>query len=105
GWELDHYDSGVAGWEGLCDAWAMASILTSEPKRGVTLDGITFTTADLKAIAIKYYEGYKPRIFGRRYQGLAATDGLIQDLRPEAFHRLIEEFLGHQKKPLIIDEE
>ncbi|WP_141731811.1 hypothetical protein [Oligoflexus tunisiensis] len=105
GWENEHYDSGVAGWEGLCDAWAMASILTSEPQRGVTVDGITFTTADLKAIAIKYYEGYKPRIFGRRYQGLAATDGLIQDLRPEAFHRLIEEFLGHQKKPLIIDEE
>jgi hypothetical protein len=105
GWEAERYDSSVAGWEGLCDAWAMASILTSEPKRGVAFDGVTFTTTDLKAIAIKYYEGYKPRIFGRRYQGLAATDGLIQDLRPEAFHRLVEEFLGHQKKPLIIDEE
>jgi hypothetical protein len=66
---------------------------------------VNFTPSDLKALTIKYFEGYKPKVYGRRYQGLAATDGLIQDLRPEAFHRLVEEYIGKQKKPIIIDED
>jgi hypothetical protein len=104
-WEENNFDGAAAEWEGLCDAWAMASITTPEPKKDVTIDGVTFTPSDLKALTIKYYEGYKPKIYGRRYQGLAATDGLIQDLRPEAFHRIVEEYLGKQKKPIIIDED
>ncbi|MDQ3233218.1 MAG: hypothetical protein M3Q07_15480 [Pseudobdellovibrionaceae bacterium] len=104
-WELDNFDIAAAEWEGLCDAWAMASVMTLEPKKDVTVDGVTFTPSDLKALTIKYYEGYKPKVYGRRYQGLAATDGLIQDLRPEAFHRLMEEYIGKNKKPIIIDED
>jgi hypothetical protein len=104
-WEENNFDIAAAEWEGLCDAWAMASITTLEPKKDVTLDGVNFTPSDLKALTIKYFEGYKPKIYGRRYQGLAATDGLIQDLRPEAFHRIVEEYVGKQKKPIIIDED
>jgi hypothetical protein len=105
GWEEDNFDIAAAEWEGLCDAWAMASVMTLEPKKDVTIDGINFTPSDLKALTIKYFEGYKPKVYGRRYQGLAATDGLIQDLRPEAFHRLVEEYIGNRKQPIIIDED
>lgn len=104
-WEKNHYDAKAAEWEGLCDAWAIASILTFEPKETVRLNSIDFTSSDLKAIAIKYFEGYSPKIYGRRYQGSASTDGQIQDLRPEAFHKLVEQVIGVQKKPLIIDED
>jgi Skp family chaperone for outer membrane proteins len=105
GWEEDNFDGAAAEWEGLCDAWAMASVMTLEPKKDVIIDGINFTPSDLKALTIKYFEGYKPKVYGRRYQGLAATDGLIQDLRPEAFHRLVEEYIGKRKQPIIIDED
>jgi hypothetical protein len=104
-WERSHYDSKAAEWEGLCDAWAIASSLTIEPRESARLNGIDFTTSDLKAIAIKYFEGYAPKIYGRRYQGSASTDGQIQDLRPEAFHKIVEQVIGVQKKPLIIDED
>ncbi len=104
-WEENNFDIAAAEWEGLCDAWAMASVMTPEPKKDLNIDGINFTPSDLKALTIKYFEGYKPKIYGRRYQGLAATDGLIQDLRPEAFHKLVEEYIGKQKKPIIIDED
>ncbi|MCX6131313.1 MAG: hypothetical protein NTX25_19915 [Proteobacteria bacterium] len=104
-WEFEHYDSGAAEWEGMCDAWSLASISTIEPKKAQQIDGISFSVSDLKALAIKYYESYKPQIFGRRYQGSASTDGQIQDLRPEAFHRIVEEYIGKRQVPIIIDED
>jgi hypothetical protein len=104
-WESNHYDPNAAEWEGLCDAWAIASVSTLEPGQGLRSNEIDFSVSDLKALAIKYYEGSKPKVYGRRYQGVAATDGLIQDLRPEAFHRLMEEYLGKRQQPVIIDED
>ncbi|MES2743872.1 MAG: hypothetical protein V4655_00535 [Bdellovibrionota bacterium] len=104
-WEQSNYSPGAAEWEGLCDAWAVASVLTKEPKQKVRVLGVDFTPSDLKAIAIKYFEGYPSKIYGRRYQGSASTDGQIQDLRPEAFHKLVEVVIGIQKKPIVIDED
>ncbi len=104
-WEMDRFDERAAEWEGLCDSWAMAAISTIEPKSNQKIGDVEFTPSDLKALAIKYYEGYKPKIFGRRYQGLAATDGMIQDLRPEAFHRIVEEYIGKRKQPIVIDDD
>lgn len=104
-WEKEQYNAFAADWEGLCDAWAVASVLTREPKAKIREQGIDFLPSDLKALAIKYFEGYSSRIYGRRYQGSAFTDGQIQDLRPEAFHRLAEVVIGENQKPLIIDED
>jgi len=104
-WEQNHFDANAAEWEGLCDAWSIAAVSTLEPKQSLVSNDVEFTTSDLKALAIKYYEGSKPKIYGRRYQGLAATDGLIQDLRPEAFHRLMEEYVGKRKQAIIVDED
>jgi hypothetical protein len=105
GWEERHFDKYAAEWEGHCDSWAVAAVLTSEPQGDHVIGGVDFSISDLKALAIKYFEGYKPKVYGRRYEGVAATDGQIQDLRPEAFHRMVEALLGEQKKPLLIDED
>ncbi|RZA27334.1 MAG: hypothetical protein EOP10_00430 [Proteobacteria bacterium] len=104
-WEQSNYSPSAAEWEGLCDAWAVASVLTKEPKQKIRVLGVDFTPSDLKAIAIKYFEGYPNKIYGRRYQGSASTDGQIQDLRPEAFHKIVEEVIGKQQKPIVIDED
>lgn len=104
-WEEERYDGNAADWEGLCDSWAIAAISTVEPKASMRLADIDFTASDLKAIAIKYFEGYRPRVYGRRYLGLAETDGQMQDLRPEAFHRIAEVFLGQRGQAIVIDED
>ena len=104
-WETLNHNDGAADWEGLCDAWAVASILTREPKAKIREMGIDFLPSDLKAIAIKYFEGYASKVYGLRYQGSASTDGQIQDLRPEAFHKLVEVVIGQQQRPLIVDED
>lgn len=103
-WERARWRPGIyAAWEGLCDALAIAAVLTKEPRRSVTINDVTFTAADQKALAVKYFEGYWPPIYGLRYDGTAKTDGEMQDIRPEAFHRIAEVIIGERKQALLID--
>ena len=104
-WEARYFDQYAAAWEGHCDAWAIASVLTKEPRKQLITEDETFSISDLKALAIMYFEGYQPKVFGRRYQGVAATDGQIQDIRPEAFHRMMKVIIGEKRQPLLIDED
>ncbi len=103
-WEKERWQPGIyADWEGLCDALAMASVLTREPQSTLSLNEVDFTLADQKALALKYYEGFEPKVYGIRYEGSAESDGEMQDLRPEAFHRLVETFLQDKKQALVMD--
>lgn len=103
-WEKERWQPGLhADWEGLCDALAMASVLTREPVSDLTREGVRFTPADQKALALKYYEGLEAKVYGIRYEGSADSDGEMQDIRPEAFHRMVEAFLGEKKQALVID--
>jgi hypothetical protein len=101
--EAESYSPDAAEWEGLCDAWAMASITTKEPKAPLNFKGVDFSISDLKALTVKLFEGNKPKIYGRRYLGTSSTDGQIQDLRPDAFHKLVMTVLGKQNRPLSLD--
>ena len=106
GWEREN-SSGTnpVGWEGLCDAWALSSTQTPEPLESRTIEGIDLSQGDLKGIYTKLFQGYPREIYGVQYRGNADTDGTYQDLRPEAFHRLIQVFLGDRSQPLVIDED
>lgn len=92
------------GWEGRCAAWAMASILSKEPKAPRDIDGISFSIRDQKALLTKIFELYPSRSYGIRYDGNDSTDGTLQDIRPEALHRIFLHQLGEQKQHFIIDE-
>lgn len=92
------------GWEGLCDAWALASVMTPEPKQAKTVYGIKFSIADLKALQTFSHANYPYIQYGITYRGDADTDGTIQDLKPEAFHQIVTKVLGEQKRALVIDE-
>ncbi len=92
-------------WEGLCSAWAVAATVSPEPKRDLVAHGVTFSVSDQKALLTKAYERYPTKTYGVRYNGDAETDGTIQDLRPEAFHRLFLSLLGEKKLPFVIDDE
>ncbi len=95
--------SGAESWEGLCAPWALASISTTEPKATVTVDGVDFTVNDQKALLTKIHEKATSKIYGIRYEGNDITDGSIQDIRPEAFHRIFMKRLGDDKQPFAID--
>jgi hypothetical protein len=103
-WERDHHEElPEAAWEGLCGAWSVASTRTLEPLRPVTMNGVSFSIADQKALLIKAHESFPTRTVGVRYNGDFETDGTYQDLRPEAFHRLAEYHLRERGLPLVVD--
>ncbi|MBI2602295.1 MAG: hypothetical protein HYW48_04495 [Deltaproteobacteria bacterium] len=92
------------GWEGLCDAVAKAAVLTDEPKAEKVVGGVKFSIADQKALLTFANHHYPKNIYGRQYRGDAETDGTYQDIKPEAFHKIVEKVLGDEKRAIIIDD-
>ena len=92
------------GWEGLCDGLSVASSTTVEPTKPKTIDGVTFSIADQKALYTYTHVKWPTKMYGIVYRGDASTDGTYQDIRPEAFHRLVTQVLGVEKRPVVIDD-
>jgi hypothetical protein len=93
-------------WAGRCDAWALASILESEPilKHPVEVDGVTFSDQDLKALLILTYERVDHLIqFGQRFNG--DEESVHADIYPEQFHRVVQMEIFEKKRPFIMDKE
>ena len=108
-YERDRYDPRSVAWEGLCDAWALASISHPEPKRPVTLEteegSVTFSISDLKALVLKTYEAVDDRdlsFYGQRFTG-EEKGWIFPDMFPEQFHRLVEVKLFEKREPFIMD--
>lgn len=91
-------------WEGHCHAWAMASVLYKEPVVSLKMENIIFSSSDLKLLLLKASEGTKYQKFGIKYLGNSETDGTFQDLRPEAFHKIITTLIDNNQ-PLLIDDD
>jgi hypothetical protein len=103
--EAQNYDSDADSWEGLCNAWAEASIKSPDPAQDATVDGIAFRAADLKALLIKSYDG-EPKGFiqyGQRFEGKYGDDFL--DLYPDQFHRFLQTQLFEKGQPFIMDKD
>lgn len=92
-------------WEGRCFAWATAAITSSEPRAAREVEGVQFSIQDQKALLVKVHELYPTKVYGIRYDGDVETDGTLQDIRPEAFHRLALAVLGGKRRPFIIDDD
>ena len=56
----------VETWWGLCHAWAPAANIEKEPIYPVTVDGVTFYPADIKALILTVYDANKSVILGGR---------------------------------------
>ena len=105
-WDRDHRDNATANWEGLCNAWAAASILLTEPfadrTHGKTVNGVNFTVSDLKALAVKSFETPpEQKIIGQRNDGGPGVD--YQDLYPDQFHRVLQAELFQKHQAFIMD--
>lgn len=114
--EREKYTADVAKWEGLCDAWAIASILYPEPEkdRKLLLDGglhnfvgekITFTVGDQKALLLKTVEAISTdnlKVYGQKFLG--DFEGWIYpDLLPQELHRFVEKQIFEKKQPFVMD--
>lgn len=103
------YNPSSLAWEGLCDAWALSSILEKEPRKPVTYiidnEEITFTVADLKALLLKTYEAVDDsglKFYGQKFMG-DERGWIYPDIFPDQFHRLLEVQLFERKRPFIMD--
>jgi hypothetical protein len=104
--EKERFDTTpYARWEGLCGAWAAAAIMFKEPSHDVELDGVTFSVADQKALITKSLEAFPMKFYGLRYMADADSDGTIQDIRPEAFHRVALTKLAKEHRAFIVDDD
>lgn len=91
-------------WAGLCNAWSKASVMEKEPafKKPVDVDGVKFSSFDLKALLIKTYDntvGFQN--YGKRFNGERGDD--FNDIYPDQFHRVLQAELFEKGKPFIMD--
>lgn len=103
-------------WEGLCDAWAIASLIFPEPTkpRTLRLDGgyhnfdnkrVTFSVSDQKALLLKSVEAISPdslKVYGQKFLG--DFEGWIYpDLFPQELHRFVEKQLFENREGFVMD--
>lgn len=112
--ERRSFNPRAVAWEGLCNAWALASILHREPRRPLVVPDdpdrwsrtdIPFSVGDLKALLLKTYEGVDDsqiRVHGQKFLG-DANAWIHPDLFPDQFHRFVEVQLFERAMPFIID--
>jgi hypothetical protein len=96
------YDPNVVNWAGLCHAWAMASVLTVEPKNAIIKDDITLSVGDQKSLLLKSFENASGILtFGTRNNGSYKDD--YNDIYPDQFHKLAQVYLFEKHLPFLMD--
>jgi hypothetical protein len=107
----DETKEAVETWWGLCHAWAPASMVEPEPTHPVTVNGITFYQADIKALIQTVYDSSKSIILGGRCNAKDVerdeqgrpTDSRCRDTNAGAFHVIMANFLGIHKMSFLED--
>ncbi|MFH1529433.1 MAG: proprotein convertase P-domain-containing protein [Pseudomonadota bacterium] len=108
----DHSDyDGIETWWGLCHAWVPAAILAAEPQHDVTINGVTFTVSDIKALLIAMYDRSAAHMLGGRCNDFElerdeAGRPLNEDCRDTnagSFHVVITNMLGKMKRAFAED--
>jgi hypothetical protein len=104
-WESDprnnHYNPNAEGWEGHCNGWAAAAILTPEPTISRQRGGIVFTTADQKGYLSEQYMNCYCNFYGNRFWGNPGDDP--NDIYPDEFHRLLIKYIASGKSAMVVD--
>jgi hypothetical protein len=98
------HDARAVSWAGLCDAWAIASVLEPEPTRPLRNGTLTFSVGDQKALLLKTYENVPGlQSVGKRNDGKWDDD--FEDVYPQFLHAVIMSELIEKRKAFIIDDD
>lgn len=108
----------IPAWFGICDGWAIASVLLPEPRQTIRVQSpfgfeIDIYPSDLKAMLSFFFARttiYARVVGGRCNQQVVDTDTTGRPLRSECrdlnaatMHLALEEFIGRRGEPIIVD--
>ncbi len=104
-------DEGAQGWWGLCHAWAPAALLEPEPQHAVTVGGVRFEVADIKALIVTVYDRNNAMMVGGRCNAemidhdVNGSDANTEcmDVNPGTLHVVLTNFLGLNDLALVED--
>jgi subtilisin-like proprotein convertase family protein len=107
----DEECDGVEFWWGVCHAWTPSAILEPEPINPVTHNGQTFYPSDIKALMMIAYDSSSALMLGGRCNAKdvtrdefgRSTSAECQDVNAGAFHVVITNLLGLQRRALAED--
>lgn len=101
---------GVASWWGTCHAWSPAALMEPEPQKPVTINGVTFTVGDIKALIQNSYDSTSAVMLGGRCNSKEITHDVqgsandeCSDVNPGSLHVILTNFLGIAQLPLVED--
>ncbi|MFC1578011.1 proprotein convertase P-domain-containing protein [Thermodesulfobacteriota bacterium] len=102
---------GIEDWWCHNHAWAAAAIMAPEPQNAVTIKGVTFEVADIKALINATYEGGRNLFLGNRCNTKEVQrdehgrimDSECRDVNPGAFHVVTLNRMGIRKLSFVID--
>jgi hypothetical protein len=110
-YERQNFKPNALNWEGLCDAWSIASLSKPEPKHAVMIrlaashKLITFDIVDLKALMLKTYEAVDDnnfKYYGQKFTG-NSNGWVFPDIFPDQFHRFLEVQLFARRQAFVMD--
>ena len=108
--EHRHYEA--SGYAGKCTGWSLSNMDFSEPTKTKTIDGITFTPADIKGILAAIYNGaqfFVPNdlVLGNAYrsEGPERNDAYFSDPAPHDLINGFEKHIKKEKKIIVADME
>lgn len=95
----------ILSWEGLCDAWSLASVYEKEPKDFLMVDNVCLTPGDQKTLLTVAYKDNAPHLKNNYYGQLnkKGPNTIFNDIYPDQFHRFIQVELGARKSPFLMD--
>lgn len=103
-------NDGVATWWGTCHAWAPAALLAPEPQNPVTVNGVTFTPGDIKALVQNSYDSTSAVMLGGRcnskeitHDATGSANDECSDVNPGSLHVILTNFLGIAQLALVED--
>jgi len=105
-WEISHHGSKtphLEGWWGHCDGWSAAAALYPEPRQPVTVNGITFGVADLKALLTEAGSGADYEFFGNKMVSDDTSDPRYVDTVPNQYFAALTNFMGKAGETINID--
>jgi hypothetical protein len=106
-WEIRNHGSavrGVQGWWGHCNGWCVASALFPEPTTARTVNGITFSVADIKALLSEVGMEASADFFGNRVDwGSDYASPKYDDTVPAQYFLVLTHYMGKLRHPVLID--
>ncbi len=105
----------IPTWWGICHAWAPGAILSAEPQKPVTVNGVTFKVNDIKALLTLIHERVETRFVSLRCNKDEARkeieyddagrpkQGECIDTNPATWHLLATNYLGVKRQSFVMD--